>query len=62
MNEFTEHIRMMMFFALAFLVLFIVAFYFKLTRLWLPSLMAIAILTFIIAILARGDNEIGRTD
>lgn len=62
MNEFTEHIKLLLCFVMGFLVIFIIAFWLESTRLWLSTLMTVAVLVFIIALLAGGDNETGRTD
>lgn len=62
MNEFTEHIKILMFALFALLITFILAFSMELQRIWFPTLLAIITILAVIAILARSNSEIQQTD
>lgn len=62
MNEFTDHIKILIYFILSLLTVFIVAFSLKWSDIWFSTLIAIIILVFLIVKLARDDNEIGKTN
>jgi hypothetical protein len=62
MNEFTEHIKILIFALFALLVTFILAFSMEVQRIWFPCLLAIITILAVIAILARSSSEIQQTD
>lgn len=62
MNEFAGHIRILMLFCIGLLVAFIIAFTMDNLRLWLSTLASASIAVFVIAILARSNDETGKTD
>lgn len=60
--DFEEHVKILMFFLMALAILFIIAFTLSAQKLWLSTLVVIAIVGSIIIVLARSKDEIGKTD
>ena len=60
--NFEEHVRILIFFLIALIILFIIAFTFNVQKLWLAVLGSIGVIGGIVIVLARSKDEIGQTD
>ena len=60
--NFEDHIKILMFFMMGLVILFIIAFTLEVQKLWLSALAMITVVGCIIIILSRSKDEIGQTD
>ncbi len=60
--NFEEHVKILLFFLLGLIVLFIISFSLEVQKLWLSVFGSIAVIGCMIVILARSKNEIGGTE
>ena len=60
--NFEEHLKILLFFLLGLVVLFIISFTLEIQKLWLSVFGSIVIIGCIVVILARSKDEIGGTE
>ena len=60
--NFEEHVKMLLFFLLGLIILFIIAFTIEMQKLWLSTFASLAIIGCIVIVLARSKDEIGGTE
>ena len=60
--NFEEHVKILLFFLLGLIVLFIIAFTLEIQKLWLSVLGSIGVIGCIVIVLARSKDEIGGTE